>query len=45
VQEASISQGPNPLMEQAIERNVGIRDRNTHKKLQSDLVEHVWHKF
>jgi hypothetical protein len=45
VQEASISQGPNPLMEQVIERNVAIRDRNTHKQLQSDLVEHVWHKF
>jgi hypothetical protein len=45
VQEASISQGPNPLMEQVIERNAAIRDRNTHKQLQSDLVEHVWHKF
>lgn len=45
VQEATISQGPNPLMEQVINRNATIRDRTTHKQLQTDLVEHIWHKF
>jgi hypothetical protein len=44
VQEATISQGPNPEMEEVIQRNA-IRDRAAHRQLQSDLIEHIWQKF
>ena len=45
VQEATISQGPNPEMQEVIARNTIIHDRSTHRQLQSDLVEHIWQKF
>jgi hypothetical protein len=45
VQEATISQGPNPEMEEVIQRNATIRDRAAHRQLQSDLIEHIWQKF
>ena len=46
VKEATISQNQdNPEMEQVIQRNAIIRDRATHRQLQSDLVDHIWQKF
>ncbi|CAN6381068.1 unnamed protein product [Urochloa humidicola] len=45
VQEATISEGLNPEMEQVIERNAIIHDRTVHRQLQSDLIEHIWQKF
>lgn len=35
----------NPVMEQVIQRNAVIHDRNAHKQLQPDLIEHTWQKF
>jgi len=46
VQEAEICQAKaNPEMEQVIQRNAIIRDRTTHRQLESDLIEHIWQKF
>jgi hypothetical protein len=46
VREATISQADaKPEMEQVIQRNATIRDRTTHRQLQSNLIEHIWQKF
>jgi hypothetical protein len=45
LQEATISQGPNPEMEEVMQRNATIRDRAAHRQLQSDLIEHIRQKF
>jgi len=45
VQEATISPGENPEMEDVLNRNFILHDRQAYKQLQSDLIEHIWLKF
>ena len=45
VQEATISHGENPEMEDVLNRNFILHDRQAYKQLQSDLIEHIWLKF
>jgi len=32
-------------MEEVLQRNADIRDREAHRQLQSDLIDHIWQKF
>jgi hypothetical protein len=45
VQEATISHGQNPEMEDVINRNTALHNREAYKQLQSDLIDHIWQKF
>lgn len=45
VQAPTISQAHDPVMEEVLQRNTDIRDREAHKQLQSDLIDHIWQKF
>jgi hypothetical protein len=45
VEEATITHGENPEMEDVINRNAALHDRLAYKQLQSDLIEHIWQKF
>jgi len=45
VQASTISQGHDPVMEEVLQRNVDICDREAHRQLQSDLIDHIWQKF
>ena len=45
VQASTISQGHDPVMEEVLQRNADIRDREAHRQLQSDLIDHIWQKF
>ena len=45
VQPSIITHGHDPVMEEVLQRDVEIRDRETHKQLQSDLIDHIWQKF
>ena len=45
VQEPTISHGQNPEMEDVINRNTSLHDRQAHKQLQNDLIDHIWQKF
>jgi hypothetical protein len=45
VQEATISHGENPEMEDVLNRNFILHDRQAYKQLQSDLIDHIWQKF
>jgi hypothetical protein len=45
VQPSTITQGHDPVMEEVLQRNTDICDREAHKQLQSDLIDHIWQKF
>ena len=45
VQEATISHGENPEMEDVLNRNTTLHDRQAYRQLQSDLIDHIWQKF
>ena len=45
VQGATISHGENPEMKDMLNRNIALHDRQAHKQLQSDLIDHIWQKF
>jgi hypothetical protein len=45
VQEATISHGENPEMEDVLNRNTALHDRETYKQFQSNLIDHIWQKF
>lgn len=45
VQPSTITQGHDPVMEEVLQRNTEIRDREAHRQLQSDLIDHIWQKF
>jgi hypothetical protein len=45
VEEATITHGENPEMEDVINRNAALHDRPAYKQLQSDLIEHICQKF
>lgn len=45
VQEPTISHGQNPEMEDMLNRNIALHDRQKYKELQTDLIEHIWQKF
>jgi len=45
VQEATISHEQNPEMEDVLNRNTALHDRQAYKQLQSDLIDHIWQKF
>jgi hypothetical protein len=45
IQEATISHGENPEVEDVINRNTALHDRQAYKQLQSDLIDHIWQKF
>jgi hypothetical protein len=45
VEEATITHGENPEMEDMLNRNAALHDRPAYKQLQSDLIEHIWQKF
>jgi hypothetical protein len=45
VQPSTITQGHDRVMEEVLQRNTEIRDREAHKQLQSDLIDHIWQKF
>jgi len=45
VEEATITHGENPELEDVLNRNTALHDRQAHKQLQSDLIEHIWQKF
>jgi hypothetical protein len=40
--EVHTSDNPNPCFAEVLRRNSAIRARPTHKKLKSDLIEHIW---
>ena len=40
-----ISHGPIPDFTNMLQRIAKIHDRNVHRNLQSDLIEHIWYKF
>lgn len=41
VQEATISHGENPEMEEVLNRNATLQNREAHKQLQFDLIDHI----
>ena len=45
VQPSTITQGHDPAMEEVLQRDTEIRDREAHRQLQSDLIDHIWQKF
>ena len=45
VEEATISHGENPELEDVLHRNTTLHERQAHRQLQSDLIEHIWQKF
>jgi len=45
VQAATITHGHDPVMEDVLQRDTEIRDREAHRQLQSDLIDHIWQKF
>ena len=45
VQPSTITQGYDPAMEDVLQRDIEIRDREAHRQLQSDLIDHIWQKF
>nr|XP_034578261.1 uncharacterized protein LOC117842034 [Setaria viridis] len=45
VQASTIAHGYDPVMEEVIQRSAEIRDREAHRQLQSDLIDHIWQKF
>ena len=45
VQEPTISHGQNPELEEVLNRNTALHDREAYKQLQSDLIDHIWQKF
>jgi hypothetical protein len=45
VQQSTITQAHEPAMEEVLQRNTELRDREAHRQLQSDLIEHIWQKF
>ena len=45
VQEDTISHEQNPEMEDVLNRNTALHDRQAYKQLQSDLIDHIWQKF
>jgi hypothetical protein len=45
VEEATITHGENLELEDVLNRNTALHDRQAHKQLQSDLIEHIWQKF
>ena len=44
-QEATITHGENPEIEDELNRNTALHDRQACKQLQFDLVDHIWQKF
>ena len=45
VQPSTITQGHDPTMEEVLQRDTEICDREAHRQLQSDLIDHIWQKF
>jgi len=45
VQEPTVSHGQNLEMEDVLNRNTALHDREVYKQLQSDLIDHIWQKF
>ena len=37
--------GPIPEFYEVLQTNASINDQQTHRRLQDDLVEHIWQKF
>ena len=42
---ATISHGQNPEMEEVLNRNNALHNRESYKQLQTDLIDHIWEKF
>jgi hypothetical protein len=40
-----VSAGPNPNLTTLFERIAHVHQRQNHRQLQADLVEHIWEKF
>ena len=38
-------QGPIHGFDRVLEIGVAIRNKDTHRRLKNDLVEHIWQKF
>ena len=45
VQAATITHGHDPVMEDVLQRDTEIRDREAHRQLQYDLIDQIWQKF
>ena len=45
VQASTISRGHDPMMEEVLQRDADIRDCEAHRRLQSDLIDHIWQRF
>ena len=45
VQMAGLGHGPIHGFAEVLEKNREIRDRATHRRLKTDLIEHIWQQF
>ncbi|CAK8530209.1 unnamed protein product [Lathyrus sativus] len=37
--------GPHPNLATRLQRRANIREKQVHRQLQGDLVEHIWERF
>lgn len=44
-QMAGLAQGPIHGFAEVLEQDQNIRDREAHRRLKEDLIEHIWQKF
>lgn len=42
---SGLEHGPIYRFTQALDKDMEIRDRGTHRRLKEDLIEHIWEKF
>jgi hypothetical protein len=42
---ATISHGQNPEMEEVLNRNNALHNREAYKQLQTDMIDHIWENF
>ncbi|TVU13235.1 hypothetical protein EJB05_40770, partial [Eragrostis curvula] len=43
--EVHTNENPNPIFAEALRRNSAIKAQPTHRKLKTDLIEHIWQRY
>ena len=42
---SAVSSGPGPIFTTLLQRRAHMRQRQNHRQLQADLVDHIWERF